>query len=205
MIDMTEHAVLTAVPKPPRSTASGIVGEWIMSTLGEVADFQSGGIPAKSRTEYRGGSIPWISAKDMKRFRLDDTEDHVTDIGVDNGTRLVPGGTVLLLARGMTLINDVPICVAQRPMTFNQDVKAHRSKRRIALSNWITDAEIENSKLEFQRCELLFGKLRPYFHKVGVAPTDGVCSTESVVEEARILPQRGYELVRWLGGSACPN
>jgi type I restriction enzyme, S subunit len=27
----------------------------------------------------------------------------------------------------------------------------------------------------------LFGKLRPYFHKVGVAPVDGVCSTDIVV------------------------
>src|SRR5438552_13726714 len=64
----------------------------------------------------------------MKRFRLDDTEDHVTEEGVANGTKLVPAGTVFLLARGMTLLNDVPICVASRPMTFNQDVKALRPK-----------------------------------------------------------------------------
>src|SRR5204863_1738880 len=28
---------------------------------------------------------------------------------------------------------------------------------------------------------MLFGKLRPYFHKVGVAPLDGVCSTDILV------------------------
>ena len=121
-----EHAVLVA------ATNSGAVGEWIESTLGEVADFLSGGTPAKSCAEYWGGSIPWVSAKDMKRFRLEHTEDHVTEVGVDNGTRLVPEGTVLLLARGMTLINDVPICVAQRPVTFNQDVKALRPKPCVA-------------------------------------------------------------------------
>ena len=27
----------------------------------------------------------------------------------------------------------------------------------------------------------MFGKLRPYFHKVGTAPVDGVCSTDVVV------------------------
>ena len=127
-----EHAVLAVPPKPPMSTNSGMVGEWVQSTLGEVADFLSGGTPAKSGAEYWGGSIPWVSAKDMKRFRIEDTEDHVTEDGVDNGTKLVPEGTVLLLARGMTLINDVPICVAQRPMTFNQDVKALRAKPHVA-------------------------------------------------------------------------
>jgi type I restriction enzyme S subunit len=64
----------------------------------------------------------------MKRFRLDDTEDHVTEDGVANGTKLVPSDTALLLARGMTLLNDVPICVVKKPMTFNQDVKALRPK-----------------------------------------------------------------------------
>ena len=62
----------------------------------------------------------------MKRLRLSDTEDHVTEEGVANGTRLVPEGTVLVLTRGSTLHNAVPISIAQRPMTFNQDVKALR-------------------------------------------------------------------------------
>ena len=62
----------------------------------------------------------------MKRFRLYDTEDHVTTEGATNGTTLVPAGTVLLLVRGMTLLNDVPVCVTKQTMTFNQDVKALR-------------------------------------------------------------------------------
>ena len=77
------------------------MGEWTDTTLGCVTDFLSGGTPLKAQPEYWGGSIPWVSAKDMKRFRLDDTEDHVTERGVANGTKLVPAGTVLLLARGM--------------------------------------------------------------------------------------------------------
>lgn len=102
--------------------------EWRETTLGQVADFLSGGTPSKSMPQYWGGVIPWVSAKDMKRFRLDDTEDHISDEGAANGTKLVPSDTVLLLARGMTLLNDVPICVVKRPMTFNQDVKALRPK-----------------------------------------------------------------------------
>jgi type I restriction enzyme, S subunit len=40
---------------------------------------------------------------------------------------------------------------------------------------------LESNKFEFKQGEILFGKLRPYFHKVGVAPIDGVCSTDIVV------------------------
>ena len=105
-----------------RSTGS----EWRETSLGSITKFLSGGTPSKGRATYWSGSVPWVSAKDMKRFRLYDTEDHVTTEGATNGTTLVPAGTVLLLVRGMTLLNDVPVCVTKQTMTFNQDVKALR-------------------------------------------------------------------------------
>ena len=57
----------------------------------------------------------------------------------------------------------------------------HMPKRCIALSKWGTADGLESNKFEFRTGEILFGKLRPYFHKVGVAPVDGVCSTDIVV------------------------
>lgn len=57
----------------------------------------------------------------------------------------------------------------------------HMPKRCIALSEWGSGDGLESNKFEFKRGEILFGKLRPYFHKVGVAPVDGVCSTDIVV------------------------
>ncbi|NUQ94338.1 MAG: restriction endonuclease subunit S [Gemmatimonadaceae bacterium] len=57
----------------------------------------------------------------------------------------------------------------------------HMPKRSIALFDWATAAGLESGKFAFKRGEILFGKLRPYFHKVGVAPLDGVCSTDIVV------------------------
>jgi type I restriction enzyme, S subunit len=57
----------------------------------------------------------------------------------------------------------------------------HMPRRSIALSEWGQAEELESNKFEFERGELLFGKLRPYFHKVGVAPLDGVCSTDILV------------------------
>lgn len=57
----------------------------------------------------------------------------------------------------------------------------HMPRRCIALSDWGMAVGLESNKHEFKRGEILFGKLRPYFHKVGVAPIDGVCSTDIVV------------------------
>ena len=58
---------------------------------------------------------------------------------------------------------------------------AHMPRRRIALSQWKTAEEIGSNKYRFSKGEILFGKLRPYFHKIGVAPIDGVCSTDILV------------------------
>jgi type I restriction enzyme S subunit len=57
----------------------------------------------------------------------------------------------------------------------------HMPRRSITLADWSTSEAIESTKFRFAAGDILFGKLRPYFHKVGVAPTDGVCSTDIVV------------------------
>lgn len=57
----------------------------------------------------------------------------------------------------------------------------HVPRRCIALAEWGQADEVASNKFEFARGEILFGKLRPYFHKVGVAPVNGVCSTDILV------------------------
>ena len=54
-------------------------------------------------------------------------------------------------------------------------------RRSIALGDWDESADVASGKSTFKKDEILFGKLRPYFHKVGVAPLDGVCSTDILV------------------------
>ncbi|QIG79643.1 restriction endonuclease subunit S [Stakelama tenebrarum] len=57
----------------------------------------------------------------------------------------------------------------------------HMPRRSIALSEWEGAEKVSSAKSWFRRREILFGKLRPYFHKVGIAPVDGICSTDIVV------------------------
>ena len=104
---------------------------WSDVSLGSVVTFLSGGTPSKGNSAYWGGAIPWVSAKDMKRFRLSETQDHITSEGAANGTRVVPKGSVLLLTRGMTLLKSVPVCLIDHDMAFNQDIRALRAGPRI--------------------------------------------------------------------------
>ena len=57
----------------------------------------------------------------------------------------------------------------------------HMPRHSVALTEWGEAGKVTSNKNVFKRGEFLFGKLRPYFHKVGVAPIDGICSTDIVV------------------------
>jgi type I restriction enzyme S subunit len=61
----------------------------------------------------------------------------------------------------------------------------HIPRRSLALDAWETATELGSNKLEFKKGEVLFGKIRPYFHKVSVAPFDGLCSADTIVIRAR--------------------
>ena len=57
----------------------------------------------------------------------------------------------------------------------------HMPRRSLSLGNWDNSEKVSSNKSLFRRGEFLFGKLRPYFHKVGIAPVNGICSTDVVV------------------------
>jgi type I restriction enzyme, S subunit len=61
----------------------------------------------------------------------------------------------------------------------------HIPRRSLALDAWETATELGSNKLEFKKGEVLFGKIRPYFHKVSIAPFDGLCSADTIVIRAR--------------------
>ena len=70
----------------------------------------------------------------------------------------------------------------------------HLPRRSIALSDWGVADGVVSAKSRFVAGDLLFGKLRPYFHKVGPAPVDGVCSTDIVVVRPRRPTLGGFVL-----------
>ena len=74
--------------------------------------------------EFWDGAVPWVSAKDMKTPRLHDSMLHVSEKAIGNGTRLAQTGAVLIVVRGMILAHSLPVARAERPIAFNQDIKA---------------------------------------------------------------------------------
>ena len=64
----------------------------------------------------------------------------------------------------------------------------HMPRSSIALADWGCTSDVTSNKLTFRRSDLLFGKLRPYFRKVGTPPVDGVCSTDIIV----VVPKHQY-------------
>lgn len=111
-----EKTKVTAIGEVPES--------WEVAELGEVCNFLSGGTPAKMRHDYWQGRIPWVSPKDMKTTRLREVKDHISEAGLMAGSCLAPKGAVFIVVRGMILVKDVPIALAEVPMAFNQDMKA---------------------------------------------------------------------------------
>ncbi len=57
----------------------------------------------------------------------------------------------------------------------------HLPRGSIALTTWGKAQTVQSTKLLFEKGDILFGKIRPYLHKVCVAPFNGVCSSDTIV------------------------
>ena len=111
--------------EPQKQTEIGLVPKtWEVVPLSSVCRFQSGGTPSKKNPEFWQGTIPWVSPKDMKRPRLDDVADHISQEALERGSKLAPAGSVFVVVRGMILAKTVPVALAEVPMAINQDMKA---------------------------------------------------------------------------------
>lgn len=95
---------------------------WRVSTLGsEIERIEGGGTPSKQQPVYWYGDIPWASVKDLKASLLSDTEEHISQLGLENSSsKLIPAGTVIIATR-MALGKAVRFT---RDVAINQDLKA---------------------------------------------------------------------------------
>ena len=70
----------------------------------------------------------------------------------------------------------------------------HFDSKQVWISRHAQVPEATSAKSSFLVGDVLFGKLRPYFHKVGVAPIGGYCSTDVLVVRPREDSYRGLLL-----------
>lgn len=97
--------------------------DWEDVSVGEITKWYSGGTPDKSNADYWGGNIPWISARNMKTDWIYTSDTLISKYGLENGSRLAPIDSLLLLVRGSELYNRIPICYTKSEVAYNQDVK----------------------------------------------------------------------------------
>jgi type I restriction enzyme S subunit len=89
-----------------------------------LGDFVGGGTPSKSENRYWNGDIPWVSPKDMKAYDINDTIDHLTQEGFEEGScKLIEQGALLMVYRSGILDHTLPVAVNRVPVTLNQDMK----------------------------------------------------------------------------------
>lgn len=76
---------------------------WRTCSLGDVVSTFSGGTPSRSRSDFYGGGIPWIKSGELNAGWVKETEETLTQAGVDSSSaKLVPAGATLIAMYGAT-------------------------------------------------------------------------------------------------------
>ncbi|EJG9427382.1 restriction endonuclease subunit S [Escherichia coli] len=95
--------------------------EWV--TFSHLGYFFGGKTPSKMKDEYWGGTIPWVTPKDMKTNLIVDSEDKVTPLALEDGLTKVSPGSILFVARSGILRRIFPVAITSIECTVNQDIK----------------------------------------------------------------------------------
>lgn len=107
-----------------KAKTNDLEGKWTRYSLNELGCFSGGGTPSKSRSDYWDGKILWITPKDMKSWKLSDSEMKITDIGLkESSAKLLPKNSVLIVARSGILQHTLPVAINTVEATVNQDIK----------------------------------------------------------------------------------
>jgi len=66
----------------------------------------------------------------------------------------------------------------------------HMPRGSMFIDRWANADGLDSGKSQFEISDVLFGKLRPNFRKVGIAPISGICSTDILV----LRPKSGFSV-----------
>ena len=94
--------------------------EWIECTLDKLGEIVGGATPSTKCEDYYGGSIPWITPKDLSSFKgryITSGERNITEKGLAScSAQMMPKGTVLFTSRapiGYVAIASQSVCTNQ--------------------------------------------------------------------------------------------
>ncbi len=99
---------------------------WKTVRLGDVCEFIGGGTPDKSNAAFWNGNIPWASVKDFKENDLFETQDFITELGLNSSSANMCKKGDLIVA---TRIAPGRCTVSQIDAAINQDLKIVKSEQ----------------------------------------------------------------------------
>lgn len=96
---------------------------WVWTTLGDIAQWSSGGTPKAGTPEYYGGSIPWAVIGDLEDGPVTATASSITETGLkESSAKVVQAGTLFVAMYGSI----GKLGIAALPMATNQAIAAGR-------------------------------------------------------------------------------
>lgn len=109
----------------PKKRFEGYIGAWKKTFIGNEAIILTGGTPNTSKKEYwEPKEIPWMSSGEINKGRLYNTDDKISNQGLENSSaRWIPQFSVLIAlagqgkTRGKVSINNIQL-------TTNQSIAA---------------------------------------------------------------------------------
>lgn len=105
---------------------------WTVAPLKRLGTTSTGSTPPKANPDYWDGNVCWISSKDLKSDFLLDSEDHITQLAVDEcGLTLLEAGTLVFCVRSGILRHTFPATITKMPATINQDLRAMSLKKDV--------------------------------------------------------------------------
>ncbi|MBL54216.1 MAG: type I restriction endonuclease subunit S [Alteromonadaceae bacterium] len=101
-----------------------VPSSWSIRKLKHLVSFLGGGTPSKENSAYWNGNILWVSPKDMKTELIVNSIDSITEVALKKSSvKLIPENSILIVVRGMILAKKIPVSIAGKVLTINQDMK----------------------------------------------------------------------------------
>lgn len=98
---------------------SGLPKGWASAELNDFALWGSGGTPSRTKPEYFGGEIPWVTISDLTDTFVEKTHESITKAGLENSAaKLAPTGSILVALYGSI----GKLGIACKPITTNQAI-----------------------------------------------------------------------------------
>lgn len=101
---------------------------------------------------------------------------------IDSELGKIPNDWKISNFQEITAFNTEMIDTNQLENPLNYIGLEHISRNNIiSIDRWENTSKVTGKKLKVCKGDILFGKLRPYFQKVGISPIDGVVSTDIMI------------------------